>query len=114
MAYASRDVAKCVAAMLRTRPSHSLESIAGELKIERHTISRCLRRAYGKSFTEMKSEAIVTALTGLVGNRLMSWKEVAVLCGFSTRTLERWRARVPQVRESDQPIVESRERDATG
>ena len=93
MAYARADIARRVKTLLEDRPGRSLQSIAEDMRIERHTICRCLRETYDCTFSELKTRVSSSVFETLaVNGRLTSWKELAAQLGCSVKTMERWRA----------------------
>lgn len=86
MAYDSRRISEAVVKRLRQSPSLTLESLAQELHIHRHTLCRALKTEYDTTFSAMKRAQFVA----LSSERLRSAeaaqiKEVAIAMGFRSQ-----------------------------
>lgn len=105
MGYDPLAIVREVRHLLSRRPGRSLGSIAKQLGVDRHTISRNLRRATGGGFDGLQLEYISDALAKLrLGHRLLFRKEIANELGLSsTRALKRWVLRTAQGPQSAKP-----------
>lgn len=85
MAYQLASLARLVLERLRLSAGTSLAGAAHELKVERHTLERALRKATGKTFRELRAEVVgkkAVALLSAEPNR--SVKEVAFSLGYQS------------------------------
>jgi hypothetical protein len=93
MGYDHAKVRREVLRMLNAQPVRSLKSIAAELRVDRHTITRVLR-ASGTNFSQARQEALNSQMDSILGqSRPLLMKEVAQLLGCSSRTLRSRMAR---------------------
>lgn len=96
MGYDPAVVFRRVRDILSRTPGRSLSSVAAELDLDRHTLTRHLRKAASLEFNELRLEFVAMALDRLTQrHRPLLRKEVANELGFrSTRTLGQWIWRV--------------------
>jgi hypothetical protein len=94
MGYDPAVVLRDVSRLLSRKPGRTLLSIAAELGIDRHTITRDLRRVNGTTFRQLQAQFIFDALGQLAIDKPMLKKEVADQLGLpSARALRVWMRR---------------------
>lgn len=85
MAYQSEFLSARIQTLVNSCLQPSLTHIAGELKVERHTLERVLRKTSGMTFRQLRAESLarraVLALTGEPGR---SVKEISFLLGYKS------------------------------
>jgi len=95
MGYDPQHVARRVRYLLVQSPGRTLCSVAAELGIDRHTITRALNRVGSVSFHELQSREMALALRRLNSQpRLLLQKERAAAVGCSCARLRAWETRL--------------------
>ncbi len=100
MGYDRAELVLRVKAVLTKEPTRNLKSIAAELNVGRHTITRSLRLLEGVTFEQCRLRTIAVALDRIRANsRPLTRKELAARIGFSSRRrLGACLKRIPTVR----------------
>lgn len=94
MGYDPAVVLRDVSRLLSKEPGRTLLSIAAELGIDRHTITRDLRRVNRTTFRQLQAQFMFDALDRLAIERPMLKKEIADQLGLpSARALRVWMRR---------------------
>jgi len=95
MGYDKRDLVGRLKALLADAAGRSLASIAEELNVDRHTVTRSVRRVEGVSFKQLQFDFIAAALDRIaLGPRPTTGKEIAARLGLaSQRRVRAWRRR---------------------
>jgi len=84
MGYDRAELVSRLKAALAKEPTRSLKSIADELNVGRHTITRVLRLLEGVTFEQLRLRTIADALDRIRANsRPLTGKEIAARLGFS-------------------------------
>lgn len=96
MGYDQVAVYREVCRLLSRQPGRTLLSIAAELRIDRHTIARDLRRVAGRGFRDLQLHFMCEAMSSLIASTVpLMRKEIADRLGLpSTRSLSAWMARL--------------------
>jgi predicted ArsR family transcriptional regulator len=96
MGYDPAVIYREVGEALSQKAGRSMQSIANELKVDRHTISRVLRRIAGVSFEQMRTEYMRQALQEIVRRHdPLLKKQISHELGLrSTRVLRAWLAKL--------------------
>ncbi|MGH9341036.1 MAG: helix-turn-helix domain-containing protein [Acidobacteriota bacterium] len=84
MAYNAEELLKTIEAMLAEEPRRSLTSIQKDLKIERHTLARVIRKCYQQSFRRRQKEIILKKARELLAKPNLTIKEVAITLGYQS------------------------------
>lgn len=85
MAYDLRGLSKQVEVCLLASPHIALAALAKQLRVERHTIERAVRKATGKSFRQLQAGIISKKSLDLLAlEPARSIKEIAFLLGFKS------------------------------
>jgi AraC-like DNA-binding protein len=85
MAYNQGLLLQRIQENLATFPRISLSEMARQLKVERHTIERVVRKETGRSFRELQAERLLTKALGLLAAEpWLAVKEVSFLLGYSS------------------------------
>lgn len=92
MAYNGKLLAQEISVRIEARPQVSLSELCKSLRVDRHTIERCLLRYRGRCFREMKRAALLKAAAALLAESpALSVKQIATILGFSSgRSLSRF------------------------
>lgn len=86
MAYDRDELFSRVRAALAACPTCSLKSIASELNVSRHTLTRAVRRLEGVTFRQLRLRAIAdTVATVRSRSRPLIGKELAARAGFRSQ-----------------------------
>lgn len=103
MGYDAAIVHREVSRILSKGPARTLDSIAAELRIDRHTIARDLKRVGGITFRQLQARSMLDALARMSIERPLMKKEMADRLGLrSARALRAWMERLAEMRQSGQ------------
>lgn len=84
-----------VTELLRASPTRPLQSIADELRVDRHTITRRLLEQGRLSFRDLQVDFVADTLRRLDGGReILTKQQMASALGCSVRTLAAWERRL--------------------
>jgi|SwirhisoilCB1_FD_contig_123_50007_length_2721_multi_5_in_2_out_0_4 AraC-like DNA-binding protein len=92
MAYDLHGLFLRVNRQLRAVPGLSLEQLADAIKVERHTIEKCVRMVTGRTFRELRTNILLEQARDMLGsNPNQTIKEVAFQLGYrSQRSFSRF------------------------
>jgi AraC-like DNA-binding protein len=119
LAYDLRLLVQRVEDNLATRPRMPISDMARQLKVERHTIERAVRKGTGRTFRALRAERLLTeALVLLAAEPTRSIKEASFLLGYSSprafrRFLKQTCGRSPKEARVTIPVA-PRDRHLTG
>jgi methylphosphotriester-DNA--protein-cysteine methyltransferase len=89
--YRPNSVVAAVKRRLAGRPTMSLAALAAELKMDRHTIMRDLRKIEGVTFHQIQAQYVFDSLDRLLtGPRPMDLKEIGRELGSSSIAASKW------------------------
>ena len=95
MGYDPDIIIRDLSRILSRQPGRTLASIAQELNVDRHTVTRDLKRTGGVSFRQLQAKFMRAALDRLLASGPLLKKEVASQLGLrSTRALRAWLRRL--------------------